>query len=154
MAVLWKDRKRICVLPITFTKYRLEGERLYVTKGLLRTVEDETLLYRVLDISLERTLADKIFGVGTIVLHCADQTHPQLRLENVRHSENVRAMLSEKIEEERSRARVAGREMYGAANSDLDSLEEFDAPAVSLVKRNAPKKRTHISAGSCVSAPI
>ena len=117
MAVLWKDRKRICGLPITFTKYRLEGERLYVTKGLLRTVEDETLLYRVLDISLERTLADKIFGVGTIVLHCADQTHPQLRLENVRHSENVRAMLSEKIEEERSRARVAGREMYGAANS-------------------------------------
>ena len=97
MAVLWKDRKRICGLPITFTKYRLEGERLYVTKGLLRTVEDETLLYRVLDISLERTLADKIFGVGTIVLHCADQTHPQLRLENVRHSENVRAMLSEKI---------------------------------------------------------
>ena len=76
MAVLWKDRKRICGLPITFTKYRLEGERLYVTKGLLRTVEDETLLYRVLDISLERTLADKIFGVGTIVLHCADQTHP------------------------------------------------------------------------------
>ena len=69
MAVLWKDRKRICGLPITFTKYRLEGERLYVTKGLLRTVEDETLLYRVLDISLERTLADKIFGVGTIVLH-------------------------------------------------------------------------------------
>ena len=120
MAVLWKDRKRICGLHITFTKYRLEGERLYVTKGLLRTVEDETLLYRVLDISLERTLADKIFGVGTIVLHCADQTHPQLRLENVRHSENVRAMLSEKIEEERSRARVAGREMYGAANSDLD----------------------------------
>ena len=49
MAVLWKDRKRICGLPITFTKYRLEGERLYVTKGLLRTVEDETLLYRVTD---------------------------------------------------------------------------------------------------------
>ena len=37
-----------------------------------------------------------------------------------------------------------------AANSDLDLLVEVDAPAVSLVKRNAPKKkRTHISAGSC-----
>ena len=37
-----------------------------------------------------------------------------------------------------------------AANSDLDLLVEFDPPAVSLVKRNVPKKkRTHISAGSC-----
>ena len=36
-----------------------------------------------------------------------------------------------------------------AANSDLDLLVEFDAPAVSLVKRNALKKRTRISAGSC-----
>ena len=41
-------------------------------------------------------------------------------------------------------------ERRAAANSDLDSLVEFDAPAVSLVKRNAPKKkRTRISAGSC-----
>ena len=41
-------------------------------------------------------------------------------------------------------------ERRAAANSDLDLLVEFDPPAVSLVKRNVPKKkRTHISAGSC-----
>ena len=28
MNILWKDRKRICGLPVTFTKYSYDAERL------------------------------------------------------------------------------------------------------------------------------
>jgi len=122
MAAEWKDKKRIFGMPISFTWYRVENGRLYLKQGFFRTVENETLLYRVLDISLQRTLGDKLLGVGTIILHCADRTHPQLRIENVRNSEKVRELLSDLIEAERDRARVAGREMYGAAQEEGDVI--------------------------------
>ena len=33
-AVVWKDRKRICGLPITFTKYSMSEDRLFLETGL------------------------------------------------------------------------------------------------------------------------
>ena len=63
---LWHDRKRILGMPISFTRYQFDTERLTVAKGLLTTVVDEILLYRILDIKETRTLGQKIFGVGTI----------------------------------------------------------------------------------------
>ena len=51
-AVVWKDRKRICGLPITFTKYSMSEDRLFLETGLLNTRQEEVILYRVRDISL------------------------------------------------------------------------------------------------------
>lgn len=65
MGLVWKDRKHWMWFPFSFTKYRVENDRLYVKEGLLRSKENECLLYRITDISLERTLAQKIFGGGT-----------------------------------------------------------------------------------------
>lgn len=63
---IWKERKRNALgLPWTFTKYALTGDRLFITSGLLKTVEDEVRLYRILDISLSQTLTQKIFRIGT-----------------------------------------------------------------------------------------
>ena len=50
---IWKDRKRNALgLPWTFTKYSLSEDRLFVESGLLKTVENEVRLYRILDLSL------------------------------------------------------------------------------------------------------
>ena len=36
---IWKERKRNALgLPWTFTKYALTGDRLFITRGLLKTV--------------------------------------------------------------------------------------------------------------------
>ena len=71
---LWKDRKRILGMPITFTKYEVTANRLITHRGLLRTETDELLLYRIMDIKMSRTLGQKLFGVGTITIYCADQS--------------------------------------------------------------------------------
>ena len=72
MNYLWSARKRNALgLPWTFTKYAFTEDRLFVTTGLLKTVEDEVRLYRILDISLSRTLLQKIFGMGTIAISSA-----------------------------------------------------------------------------------
>jgi len=113
-SALWKDKKRILGMPISFTKYSVTNERLYVSKGLFTTEENEILLYRILDIKLVRRIFDKIFGVGTITLYCADETDREFKIVNIKNSKKVRDMLSELVESERVRVGIRGREIYGA----------------------------------------
>lgn len=122
--ILWKDRKRYLGLPISFTVYSLDNNRFYLKRGFLNSVMDELLLYRVLDVKLTRSLGQKIFGVGTIMLITADQSNPRLLIKNVRHSDRVRKLLSNIVERERNEKRIMGKEMYGA--SGMGIMDEVD----------------------------
>ena len=112
--ILWKDRKHHLWFPISFTKYYITGGRLHIKKGLLSTIHDETILYRVTDITLKRTLAHRIFGTGTIILKVQADAIPVQSLENIKYPEDVRTFLSELVDQERAKRNVDGREMYGS----------------------------------------
>ena len=103
--ILWHDRRRYLGLPISFTRYSFDNNKFYVKRGLFNTISDEILLYRVLDIRLSRSLWQKIFRVGTIILKTADQTVPNLEIKSVKDSERVKTALSRerKKREESSR---------------------------------------------------
>ena len=54
---VWQDRKRNFLgLPLSFTRYMLTEERLFVERGFLNSVLDEENLYRVRDVRVTRTL--------------------------------------------------------------------------------------------------
>ena len=112
---LWRDRKRILGMPLSFTVYEVNNDRFTTRKGLFRTETNEILLYRILDIKLVRTLGQKIFGVGTLTLYSADQTHETIEIKNIAKPEAVRKFLSRIIERERKEKGLTGREIYGAA---------------------------------------
>ena len=119
--ILWSDRKRILGLPISFTRYRVDEDRLYVNIGLLKSETNELLLYRVLDVKSTRTLGQKFFGVGTITLMSSDQSNPKLELRNIRDCDRVRRFLSTLIEKQRSDLGIRGRELYGSgARAGMD----------------------------------
>ena len=61
-ANIWEDRKHHLWFPISFTKYTVGNGRLYVNSGFLSSREDECLLYRITDITLYRSLPQRIFG--------------------------------------------------------------------------------------------
>jgi len=122
--ILWKDRKRYLGLPISFTIYSLDQNRLYLKKGLLNTTMDELLLYRVLDVKLSRSLGQKIFGVGSITLITADQSNQTLLIKNVKDSERTRKLISSIVEKERDEKRIMGKEMYGA--SGMGIMDDVD----------------------------
>ena len=42
--IIWKDRKRYFGLPLSFTKYSLSEDRLFISQGLLNIRDDEVLL--------------------------------------------------------------------------------------------------------------
>lgn len=81
-------------------------------------------IYRITDITLYRSLPQRIFGTGTIELHTKDRSTPVIRLENIAKSAQVKRVLSDLIEKEREDKKVVGRDMYGAV-SHIDPVE-FD----------------------------
>lgn len=112
--ILWRDRRHYLWFPFSFTRYYVQNGRLHIKKGFFSTIHDETILYRITDITLKRTLANKLFGTGTIILKVQADASPVQHLINIKYPEDVRAYLSELVDGERRRWNVEGREMYGS----------------------------------------
>ena len=122
---IWKDRKRtIFGLPLSFTKYRLTEERLFIEKGVLSKQEDEVRLYRIMDLSLKRTLGQRIFGVGTIFCCSADKTLGDFEIKNIKRPHEVKEILSEHIEKQRDAKRVVNREYMSHDDHDEFDMDE------------------------------
>ncbi|MBR2705118.1 MAG: PH domain-containing protein [Clostridia bacterium] len=118
--VLWNDRKRIIFgLPWTFTKYKLTEEKLTIQTGFLNIRQEEIRLYRIMDVTLNRTLGQRIFKLGTIHCCSADKSTPEFDIKNIKNSEAVKELLSDKVEQERQRKRVSSKE-YMVADDDYD----------------------------------
>ena len=117
-SLLWSDRKRICGLPISFTKYKIEseGERLYVKKGFLKSSVNELLMYRILDVKTTQSFWQLICGVGTVHLFCADKSDKELLLVNIKDAFGVHKTISELAEKAREKAGIVGKEIIGAAD--------------------------------------
>ena len=123
--VLWKDRKRICGLPITFTKYSLSEDRLFVEAGLLNIKQEELLLYRVQDISLKLSLGQRIFGVGSVLVQSSDRSTPVLEIKNIRQPRQVKELIHQQVEKMKLARRMrVGEVLEGADAPDLDFMEE------------------------------
>ena len=119
--ILWSARKRNSFgLPWTFTKYAFSEDRIFITSGLFKTVENEVRLYRVMDLSLTRTLSQKIFGMGTIKVSSADKTLGNFELINIKNSREVKEQLSQLVEENRDKKRVSNREYMDDDENILD----------------------------------
>lgn len=99
LTFLWKDRKRILGLPLSFTRYSMSEDRIFYETGLLNTRLDEILLYRVLDISLSISLGQRLFGVGTIILKSSDKTLPELMIKNIKRPREVKEIIHHQVEE-------------------------------------------------------
>lgn len=123
--LLWKDRKRILGLPITFTRYSLSDDRLFVKTGFLNLHTEEIILYRIRDISLSRSLGQRIFGVGTVHVCSSDQTQPELDVKNIRDAERVKELLHEQVEKMKLARRVRINELIDDGNHD-DEGDDFD----------------------------
>ena len=108
---VWHDRKRNFLgLPWTFTIYELDENRLFIDTGIFNSREDEVRLYRITDITLTRSLWQKITGTGTLHVDSADATMKNFDIKNVKESIRVRETLSDYVERAWLRSRVYAHE--------------------------------------------
>ncbi|MCI8622930.1 MAG: PH domain-containing protein [Provencibacterium sp.] len=117
---LWRDRKRVCGLPLTFTRYALSEDRLFLETGLLHTRLEELLLYRVRDISLRVSLGQRLFRVGSVLVISSDKSTPELELRNIRRPFEVKELLHRQVEE----MKIARRLRVGELLAGQEAEEE------------------------------
>lgn len=121
----WTERKRLLFfgLPLTFTTYTLSNKKLELKTGLLTTVVNDILLYRVMDTTLTRSLFQKLFRLGSVQIVSSDKTHPNLCVHNIRNARDFKEALDEQVEHERLRMRFRTGEYI---DNDGDSPELFE----------------------------
>lgn len=121
-SLIWSDRKRtIFGLPLSFTRYFLYENKLIIDTGFFSRHEEEIRLYRIMDISLKRTLEERIFGIGTIHCCSGDKSSPEFDIKRIKLPREVKERLSDMVESERTRRRVGMREFM---DTDSDFTEE------------------------------
>ena len=117
---LWKDRKRHLGLPLSFTRYAISEDRLFLSAGFINIRDEEVLLYRVRDITTSRTLWQRLFGVGTITVVSSDKTMPTLVLQNVKDPTMVKELLHKSVEDIKIARRVRVGEIMTSHDDDDD----------------------------------
>jgi uncharacterized membrane protein YdbT with pleckstrin-like domain len=128
MEYIWKDRKRILGMPLSFTRYALNEDRLFLITGVFNLKYEEILLYRIQDISLSITLWQRLFGVGTIKIVSSDKTMPTLLLKNVKRPMLVKEKLHKQVEDMKIRRRVRLGEIVTSDDGDIDDDFDDDTP--------------------------
>ena len=119
---IWQDRRRRLGMPLSFTRYALSEDRLFLEKGLLSTNCDEILLYRVRDISLKISLGQRLFGVGTITVQSSDKSLPTLELKNIKRPREIKELIHQTVEE----LKIARRMRVGETIYTHDSYDDHD----------------------------
>ena len=123
----YKERKRSLFfgLPLSFTTYTLTEKKINIKKGFLKTVEDDTLMYKVQDVTLVRGLFERIFGLGTVICYSSDVTGSKLMLTHIRNSSEVKEFILQTAEMERRKVRTV-HTMGLDASEYSDYLETED----------------------------
>ncbi|MGM9574671.1 MAG: PH domain-containing protein [Oscillospiraceae bacterium] len=119
---LWHDRKRILGMPLSFTRYALSEDRLFLRRGFLNVHQDEIVLYRVRDLRVSQTLWQRIFGVGTVTVISTDKSIPELALKNIRQPNEVKELIHEYVE----KMKIERRMRVGEMSMDFDGDDAVD----------------------------
>jgi uncharacterized membrane protein YdbT with pleckstrin-like domain len=125
--LLWSDRKRYLGLPLSFTRYSLNEDRLFLSVGFLNIRDDELLLYRVRDINTKRNLWQRMLGVGTVTIVSSDSTQPTLVLKNIKDPIAVKELIHKQVEDQKIKRRVRVNEISHIDDDDVDDLDDDDS---------------------------
>ena len=131
MEYIERKRTKLLALPICFTKYKINDDKLTITKGLLTITEDDAYMYKIQDVRLTKSLCERIFGTGTITCYTGDTTHPILKLEHIKNASKIKEFLLSASEDARRKRRALHTLGIGAGegvlhDDDDDEINDHD----------------------------
>lgn len=106
-------------LPFTFTKYTVKEDMVTVNSGFIQTSENDCYMYKIQDVELIVSLAERVFNLGTIKCYTGDTTNPILMIEHIRNAKVIKDFILESSENARLKRRTLNTLNIGA-----DEVEE------------------------------
>lgn len=92
-----------------------------INSGLLKTYENNCYMYKIQDVELQVSLAERIFGLGTVVCFTGDTTHPRLVLERIKNAKEIKDYILKASEEARRKRRTLNTLDIGS-----DGIDDVD----------------------------
>lgn len=114
-----KKRTAFLSLPIYFTTYTITEELLTIKEGLLKITENDCYLYKIQDVTLTKTLIERMFGLSTITCHTGDTTNPIIKLEHIKNGDMIKDFILRTSDEMRLKRRT-----INTVNIGTDDLED------------------------------
>lgn len=111
-------------LPFTFTKYIIKEDMLTIDEGFVKKVENDCYMYKVQDVEHSATLAERMFGLGTVTCFTGDTTHPKLIISHIKNSKAIKDFILSESEKARLKRRTLNTLDIGAG--DFDDLDDGD----------------------------
>ena len=72
-------------------------------------------------VELRTSLAERIFGLGTVACYTGDNTHPQLFLEHIKHAKEIKNYILHASEDARRKRRT-----LNTLNINADDIDDMD----------------------------
>ncbi len=83
---------RLAVIVLS-TRYHLTSERLFIERGLVSLIKDQTELIRVDDVRVRKRLVDRIFNLGTVEVMSTDMSDQSVVIEGVADADEVAELI-------------------------------------------------------------
>lgn len=121
----FQERKRwlFLGLPFTFTKYTIKEDLITVDAGLFTTKQNDCYMYKVQDVELLISLAQRIFGLGTVKCYTGDTTDKVLLITNVKNAKEIKDFILDYSERARMKRRTLNTLNIGADGEDLTDVD-------------------------------
>ncbi len=122
----FNERKRwlFFALPFTFTVYTVKEDMITIEEGFFHKKENDCYMYKVQDVQLQRSLIERLFGIGTVKCFTGDTTHKDLLIHHVRHAKEIKDFILDASEKARIKRRTVNMLDIGADEmSDIDDLQ-------------------------------